>query len=212
MLRILRQANSAVSPVQRIQPLLMARYATSSPNSSDKKQPVNDKNKTLVYMGPITTTIRSFKFYGLIFSGCGLISIPFLLNVGAEPLLGATGALTPTILLQYLTCNYVTKVSLCNPPGKAKRKHGYDDNQMLAIETLNFFGKPKETVLRLGDLRDDTRRFRFISWKNVGPTGRKNFFIEREIFKGDPTLSMILNRIESNTPKRKQSSWSLFNV
>ncbi|KAK9765278.1 hypothetical protein K7432_006531 [Basidiobolus ranarum] len=216
MFHILRQVNTPLTSVHRLKPLNLIRYASVSLSKGDKKLAEKDRNKVLVYMGPIATTIRSFKFYGLIFSGCGLISIPFLLNVGAEPLAGAAGAcisaLTPTVLLQYLTCNYVTKLSVCNPPSKQKRKQGYEDSQILAIETLDFIGRPKEALIRLGDLRDDTRKFRFISWKNIGKAGRKNYFIEREIFKGDPNLSLIMQKIVANSPKPKESSWSLFNV
>ncbi|RUP43202.1 hypothetical protein BC936DRAFT_137485 [Jimgerdemannia flammicorona] len=49
----------------------------------------NHDNKTLVYIGPSTNTIRNYKMTASMFGICGLVTIPALLWMGQAHMLGA---------------------------------------------------------------------------------------------------------------------------
>ncbi|CAJ0647853.1 19623_t:CDS:2 [Entrophospora sp. SA101] len=119
----------------------------------------------------------------LVFAAAGLMTIPLIFYYGRAPTLGGLAVLAsiiPLVFINHVSATYVTRLCLYLPTFKKSKLNNTDvfdpykldksGNPSLYFETLGFFGNRVKTLIKLNELVDVSRdyKFQYITWKFNG--------------------------------------------
>ncbi|KAI8087646.1 uncharacterized protein B0P05DRAFT_531758 [Gilbertella persicaria] len=152
--------------------------------------------RTLVYIGPFSETMKRYKMTASFFGLCGIVLVPALIN-SAPPLsvlLAGLSTVSPAIFVHFYTKGYVSKLIVYDDVKqveKERKKPRDMKDKFVGIETISFFGKVKLDSMWLSQL-NYTSTPKGIVWRNK----QKFFTFEREIMHADPYLRALCHRVE----------------
>ncbi|KAI8343644.1 hypothetical protein BC941DRAFT_509062 [Chlamydoabsidia padenii] len=171
------------------------------PSTTGNDDPNNSNviNKTLVYIGPFSETIKRYKMTASLFGICGICAVPALLSTGQAPALSVAlagvSAVAPSIFIHWYTQDYVANLIAYEDIKTIERQRKQQrtlppKDMWLGIESWTFFGRKKEHNMWLSQLVDisDQKAMRW-QW------GKKKFTLERGIMDADPFLKRLASSV-----------------
>ncbi|OAD79241.1 hypothetical protein PHYBLDRAFT_179036 [Phycomyces blakesleeanus NRRL 1555(-)] len=158
-------------------------------------------NRTLVYIGPFTETIRRYKTTASLFGVCGICAVPALLSTGEAPImsvvLAGVSAITPIGFVHWYTKDYVTRLIVhddVKTVEKQRKKPQEIKDKWVGLEKVGLMGFVREQTVRLSDLTDKSTP-KAVMWEAKG----KKFALERDVMNTDPFLNGLVNFIKKKS-------------
>ncbi|CAO3592602.1 unnamed protein product [Absidia cylindrospora] len=180
---------------------------TSNKHITKDNNESNVINKTLVYIGPFSETIRRYKTTASLFGICGICAVPALLSTGEAPVisvaLAGASAVAPSIFIHWYTKDNVASLIAYEGIKTIERLRKQrlpasvkvDKDIWLGIEKWTFFGSKKEHNMWLSQLSDISNP-KAMRWQ----CGKQQFTLERDIMNADP----FLKRLTSSLPQKNK--------
>ncbi|CAG8488954.1 10205_t:CDS:2 [Ambispora leptoticha] len=196
-------------------------------------------DRDLVYVGPLSHHLRRFKQYAILISVSGAILIPYVLMYGKANYGGIAMAflssIIPVIVVNVLSSPYVNRLYIDiprhirfkvkqNPFDPAILKK--DRNPIITFETFNWRGKPVETRVPLKELRESTRKVKYVTWERIQSKNnddndnsgkdrhgffdgeRTEFYVETEIMRQNPYTAGLIDWIKNKNVISKNKDQS----
>ncbi|KAI8987607.1 hypothetical protein BDF20DRAFT_851140 [Mycotypha africana] len=170
--------------------------------NSSRNDDFNNVQRTLVYIGPLSETLKRYKLTASFFGICGCIAVPALLFSGhAPPLsiaLAGVSAVAPSLFVHFYTKGYVTKLivydDIKNVEKERKQPKTIKD-KFISLETISFLGRSKQETMWLSQLAY-VSSVKALIWKQkVG--ARHTFTLERPVMEADAYLRALVKRVQS---------------
>ncbi|RKP22839.1 hypothetical protein SYNPS1DRAFT_25248 [Syncephalis pseudoplumigaleata] len=165
--------------------------------TTTKTAPLTGVDGRLIYIGHLARTARFLKLFSISSLGITLLGVPliFFIKSGmstefrtALASAALITSLSSTGIIHYVLAPYVTQITLPHVSTEAAPEaiEPITEDTQLSIDTLTFFGQPRRTHIRAGELLPSKRVFS--SWRS--PIGQE-FHVQSDVVQTEEMLHLV---------------------
>ncbi|KXN69509.1 hypothetical protein CONCODRAFT_18283 [Conidiobolus coronatus NRRL 28638] len=178
-----------------------------------KKPKLLSETYHVVYLSPLSSTIRNFIMIGNSFIVMAMVVSPYIFFKGAVPITGSllvlASAILPVLYIHYLTGGFVSRMSLI--VNKQTRGKALDANTPVLIDNFNNMGKNQQFQINLGDIQPGKKFASMVNFKAPVKIGEKkrviNLFLDKKLFSNpdaahDPIPGLIWKYLTRHQEKK----------